>query len=136
MGEFSFEHCARFVSQISEAHTQTAPGLAVYHFCPANDFRVAAERNADQQHRAFGNNSLRVHVQSARADVFRAGHAGDFLAVEMHVDDQALAIVSSSLILSLQIVFRVIGHALLLLETTLIQTRLKPGVNDTAGFGL
>src|SRR5690349_5156403 len=99
IGNFALEYGAHVVRQTLEPQTHAATGIAVHHHRIHHYLHILPERYAHEQQRAFRNLRLRVHVEPAWADVFRAGDARHVLAVKENVHDESRAVVASALFL-------------------------------------
>src|SRR5205823_682323 len=80
----------------SDAHAMSR--IAVYNI-RLHDGLFTAQWKPHHQRRANRNVRLRAHVESAKANVSRAGDAGSLSALEMNINDHSRAIKPPALVL-------------------------------------
>src|SRR6185503_14301515 len=111
---FTLEYGAHVVWQTLEPQAHATTRIAVNHLRIHDHLHIRPERYAHEQQRAFRNVRLRVHVEPAGTDVFRAGDAGNIFAVKENVDDEPRAVVASALFLCFKAQVFVVSHGSLL----------------------
>src|ERR1043165_6308878 len=85
-----------------ELQPHAAPGGAVNHESVAIRLRLMTQQDADEPQSALGNLVLRVHVETAGADVFRTRDPRNAFAGKENIHDQPRAIVIAPLILRIK----------------------------------